>query len=267
MTQRHEVRGTTRVLALLGHPVRHSRSPALHNAWLAAHDLDAVYVALDAPPTTDAAAVVRAGLWGANLTVPLKRTVVHPVCRVDRLEADAEATGAVNTLWWDGDVLVGGNTDVEGWADSATAATELSGRRAVILGAGGAAAAVAWALARHGAASVAFANRTPATHLVDRLSRLAPDVRWRQGPLHPDTWSGADLVVHALPAAAREAVEALDHDHLASEGTWFDLNYFDPAPPGFATAAARGWDTVDGHGMLEAQAARAFQRWTGIDPR
>jgi len=261
------ITGTTRVLALLGHPVRHSRSPELHNRWLQAHGIDAVYVVLDAPADADPIAVMRAGLWGANLTVPLKRSVTHPTVRVDRLEADARITGAVNTLWWDGDVLVGANTDVDGWAASARQAGGIDGRRAVVLGAGGAAAAVGWALVKHGAAEVRFANRSSAEALVERLRPHAGPTRLGWGPLSAASWDGADLVIHALPAAARAAVEALDQTVLADRGTWFDLNYFDPRPPGTEVARARGWHVVDGHGMLEAQAALAFARWTGIDPR
>lgn len=257
------ITGHTRVVALIGTPVRHSRSPALHNAWFRAAGIDAVYVALEAPLDTDAAAMVRGGLWGANLTIPFKRTVLD---RVDRLEAEAEVTGAVNTLYRDGDLLVGANTDVDGWATDACRHTELAGRRAVVLGAGGAAVAVAYALAKHGVGRVHIANRSPAGAVVDRLRQAAPTVAWSHGALSPDAVADADLVVQALPAAGRAAVEALDLDRLAPEGTWFDLNYFDPDPPAFPSVRARGWQTVDGHGMLEAQAALAFQRWAGRPP-
>jgi len=257
------ISGATRVVALLGHPVRHSRSPALHNGWFAAQGINAVYVALDAPPDTDAAAVVRAGLWGANLTIPLKRTVID---RVDRLEADAEAAGAVNTLYWSGDQLVGANTDIGGWEADALRHGPLTGRHAVILGGGGAAMAVALALGRQRAASVHVANRSACDELVQRLAAAAPGLRVTQGPLTDDALTGADLVVNALPGAARGAVEALSHDGMAAEGTWFDLNYWDDSPPGMAQAAARGWATVDGHGMLREQAALAYERWVGQPP-
>lgn len=259
------ITGHTRVVALLGSPVRHSRSPALHNAWFARAGIDAVYVALEAPLDTDAAAMVRGGLWGANLTIPFKRTVLD---RLDGLDTDARATGAVNTLYRDGHRLLGANTDVDGWATDALRHTGLTGRRAVILGAGGAAIAVGHALGKHGAERVHFANRSPADAVVARLAPHAPQTAWSAGPLTPDAIADADLVVHALPAAARPTVEALAFDRLAPTGTWFDLNYFDASPPGFATVQARGWQTVDGHGMLEEQAALAFARWTGrLPPR
>ena len=86
----------TRVLALLGHPVGHSRSPALHNGWLQALGIDAVYVAMDCGGRDiDPAQVVRAGLWGANITIPLKRR-----CTPERLERAAEATGARFVTTW-----------------------------------------------------------------------------------------------------------------------------------------------------------------------
>lgn len=241
-----KVSGHTRVLALIGHPVAHSRSPALHNGWLRAAGIDAVYVAL---PTADAdpAALVRGGLWGANVTVPLKRR-----CTPDRLEPDAAATGAVNTLYWDGPTLVGANTDVEGFRRSTEAAIgPLAGRRAVVLGAGGAARAVVRALQQAGTASIAVANRSPA------------DVGVPYRPLEPRAVADADLVINALPGGARAQVEALD---LPATGAWVDLNYWDDAPPQRDAAQRAGLQWVDGHGMLEAQAALSFEKWTGRPP-
>lgn len=239
----------TRTLALLGHPVGHSRSPALHNGWLQALGIDAVYVALDCGPTgaIDPAAIVRAGLWGANVTIPLKQR-----CSPDRLETDAEATGAVNTLYWDGDELVGANTDVEGFRASTEAAIgPLAGRRCLVLGAGGAARAVVQALSD--AEAVEVANRT----------ERDLGVPWR--PLEGLDPRPFDLVVNTLPAAGRAWVDTLALPQ-GSDAAWVDLNYWDADPPRARAAAQAGVAFVDGHGMLEAQARAAFRRWTGQDP-
>ncbi len=245
------VTACTRTLALLGHPVTHSRSPALHNGWLQALGMDAVYVALDcgAAGSIDPAAIVRAGLWGANVTIPLKQR-----CTPDRLEADAEATGAVNTLYWDGDALVGANTDVEGFRTSTEAAIgSLAGRRCLVLGAGGAARAVVRALRGANVDQAVVANRTHRDLGVPchRLDGLDP--------------RPFDLVVNTLPAAGRAWVATLALP-LGARGAWIDLNYWDADPPQARAAAEAGVAFVDGHGMLEAQARCAFRRWTGQDP-
>jgi len=245
----------TRVLALLGHPVGHSRSPSLHNGWLTALGIDAVYVALDCGPavagghTVDPAALVRAGLWGANVTIPLKQR-----CTPDRLEAAAQATGAVNTLYWEGDQLVGANTDAEGFRTSTEAAVgSLAGRRCLILGAGGAARAVVHALREAGVDRIDVANRRQRDLGVPCLDLAAADPR------------PYDLVVNTLPAGGRALASGLPLPE-GPGAAWVDLNYWDDAPPQAAAAAEAGVTFVDGHGMLEAQARASFLRWTGQEP-
>jgi shikimate dehydrogenase len=239
------ITGHTRVLAVIGHPVAHSLSPALHNAWLQAAGIDAVYVALD-NTSTDPATLVRAGLWGANITIPLKTR-----CTPDRLTTDAEATGAVNTLFWDGDTLVGDNTDVGGFRTSTEATIgPLSGRSCVVIGSGGAARAVVRGLQQAGA-SVRLTSRSPIEIGVD----------WQ--PLTSGATRDADVVVNTLPAAGRQAVEA---QPLPRSGAWIDLNYWDPKPPRREAVLDAGLQWVDGHGMLRAQAALSFKRWTGCSP-
>ncbi len=249
------IHGGTRVLALLGHPVAHSRSPALHNGWLQALGIDAVYVALDAGPAlargerVDPATVVRAGLWGANITIPLKAASTP-----DRMESAAAATGAVNTLYWDGGVLVGANTDVDGFRVSTEAALgSLAGRRCLVLGTGGAARAVVRGLQDGGADAIDVVGRTARNLGVPFRLLEQADPR------------SYDLVVNALPGPARDAVSALPLPE-GPGAAWVDLNYWDPQPPQAHAAAAAGVTFVDGHGMLEAQAREAFRRWTGQDP-
>ena len=249
------ISGGTRVLALLGHPVAHSRSPALHNGWLCSLGIDAVYVALDAGPALrrgeriDPAVVVRSGLWGANITIPLKRS-----CTPDRLEAHAAATGAVNTLYWDGDTLVGANTDVDGFRISTEASLgPLAGRRCLVLGAGGAARAVVRGLLEAKVDGVDVAGRT---HRDLGVPFLALD---RADP------TPYDLVVNTLPGPARDLVAALPLP-TGADAAWIDLNYWDDDPPQAHAAAAAGVRFLDGHGMLEAQARASFRRWTGQEP-
>ncbi|MEZ4240348.1 MAG: shikimate dehydrogenase [Myxococcota bacterium] len=255
----------TRLYAVLGRPVRHSGSPALHNAWFAALGVDAVYLALEVPAGAEDRAVdaVRTlGLAGANLTVPLKE---RAVAAVDRLDPAAAAVGAVNTLAWaDDGALVGHNTDVDGFARSlAAAGVDLAGRDAVVLGAGGAARAVATAIARAGPARLRIAARR--ADAADALCAALP-VRAEPAPIATGAIAGADLVVVATSGRA-DAVAALDPAVLADGAAWADLNYWDPDPVGLRAAAARGCRTVRGDGMLRWQAALAFERWTGTLPQ
>jgi len=240
----------TRVLALLGHPVGHSRSPALHNGWLQALGIDAVYVAMDCGGRDiDPAHVVRAGLWGANITIPLKQR-----CTPDRLESAAEATGAVNTLYWSGDALVGANTDAEGFRTSTEAAVgSLAGRRCLVLGAGGAARAVVHALREAGVDRIDVANRRERDLGVPCIDLATADPR------------PYDLVVNTLPAGGRALAGSLPLPE-GPGAAWVDLNYWDDAPPQATEAAEAGVTFVDGHGMLEAQARASFLRWTGQEP-
>ena len=138
----------TRLLALLGHPVAHSRSPAIHAAALAALGVDARYLAFDVRPEALGAAVegLRAlGALGANVTVPHKRAVM---AHLDRVEPAAAAIGAVNTIAREGDALVGSNTDAPGLVRSLEdAGVALAGRRVWVVGAGGAARAAVAGLA------------------------------------------------------------------------------------------------------------------------
>jgi shikimate dehydrogenase len=240
------ITGHTRVLALMGSPARRSRSPEIQNRWLQQAGIDAVYVVLETA-TVDPATVVRAGLWGANITTPLKTR-----CGADRLDADAAETAAVNTLYWDGAQLVGDNTDVEGFLRDAEARLgPLAGRRVAVLGAGGAARSV-----------VAAARRAKADE-VRVFARREPDFPTLWAPITGADLADFDLVVQAMPGRGRLAVEQVG---LPRTGAWYDLNYWDPDPPHREALVARGQTFIDGHGMLWLQAALAFERWTGLDP-
>lgn len=259
-----EIRSSTRVLGVIGRPVRHSLSPALHNAWLRHHDIDAVYLALETPPGShDVPGAIRAlGLMGANITVPHKQAVFDGV---DRRSPAALACGSVNTVVCEPDgTLIGHNTDGDGFLDAlAEVGLDPSGRRVSLLGAGGAARAVAVALARAGVASIAVFNRTR-THAQALADAIDAPVSVH--PLTPEAFGAmpSELVVQTLPGAGREAVRALPLAPV--EGAWVDLNYWDPDPPHTAALAASGHLVQSGHAMLLYQAARAFTLFTAVTP-
>jgi len=259
------IRGSTGVFALLGHPVDHSLSPMLHNAWLTAAGIDAVYVALPAPRLlADLPATLRElGIRGANLTLPHKVAVVP---KLDRVDAVVAACGACNTLTITDGVSHGFNTDGPGLlAALRELGIALAGARAAVLGTGGAARAAVWALGTAGAA--------PPT-VLGRRERVAAEIAHPYGgagrPLTPAAFAEIaptlDLVIHALPAVARPSVLALPTRALPGSCAWIDLNYFDPDPPHLTSLAARGHPVQRGDRMLLHQGALAFQRFTGCTP-
>lgn len=260
-----------RLAGVIGHPVRHSLSPAIHNAAFAACGLDWSYLAFDVAPgrVGDAVRAVRAlGLAGLSVTMPHKE---EAAAAVDRLSDDAAALGAVNTVvLGEEGVLLGDSTDGAGFVDSLRLdhGIEVAGLRAVVLGAGGAARAVVLALSRAGAAEVGVLNRSPAR--AERAAALAG----HRGSVVPaghaaDVVASAGIVVNATPLGMEGVAEgalAVDPEWLRPGQVVVDLVYRPLQTPLLRAAAERGARPVDGLGMLVHQAAQQFRRWTGVEP-
>lgn len=264
------IRASTRVGAVIGAPVGHSRSPDLHNAAFAAMGMDAVFVAWHVTPADLAAAVAgfRAlGLLGVSVTVPHKRAVAA-LC--DRLAAPADVIGAVNCLVFerrsDARVdIVGHNTDAGGFTDSLLreAGFDPTGCRAVLLGAGGAARAVHAGLRSCGAARI------------DVVARRPGEVDWTEAtPWMPEHLSSlapaCDLLVDCTSLALSSENEAplttaVPLERLPAHALVASLVYH-RRPALLEHAQARGLRTMDGAGMLVHQGARAFALWTGCEP-
>ncbi|MFT5459809.1 MAG: shikimate dehydrogenase [Myxococcota bacterium] len=260
------ITGHTPVFALLGDPVQHSLSPAIHNAWFAHHGLDGVYVAIPVPSDAGSIGPALRDLCfaGVNLTVPHKGAVLDVLDSIGPL---ARAAGAVNTVVRRGSGLHGANTDAEGFVRAwVEAGGSPGGAHAVILGAGGAARAVAAGLAGHGATAIVILNRSPVA--LSPLKAAYPRTVFTSGRLTdlPRHASTADLVVNATPGGARSSVAALSTDGLRPSAFWCDLNYWDPAPPQLASCRAMGLRTLTGHSMLVHQGALSFSLFTGVEP-
>jgi shikimate dehydrogenase len=253
------------VVGVIGHPVRHSLSPVLHNAAFAALGLDWVSVAFPvAPGMLDAAlSGARAlGLRGLSVTMPFKEAAA---AAVDRTSPTAQRLGAVNCVVVEPEGLVGHNTDGEGFVAALRrgAGFEPSGRRCLVVGAGGAARAVVLALAHAGASQVIVVGRAPA-RAADAAS-LAGDVGRTGTPLDA---SDADLVVNATPAgmagtAVAEELPPVDPGLLGRGQLAVDLVYAPRPTRWLELAAGQGAATLDGLGMLVHQAALQIELWSG----
>jgi len=286
------VTGSTRVVGIIGDPVEHSLSPLMHNRAFRALGLDYCYVPFRVRSTRLAAAIagVRAlGLRGLNVTLPHKTAVVP---YLDRLEGAARWTGAVNTIVCEDGLLVGDNTDGEGFIRSLAEAAGLDGEglRVVVVGAGGAARAIAVALARRGAARLAVANRTlerarQLAELVGSLPglRLAgpPKALALDDPALADEIRHADLLVQATSCGMGEGGAGGEEGAGGKEGAGgepslpvpraalhpglvvCEIVYHPLETPLVRAARAAGCRVVTGDGMLVHQGAVAFERWTG----
>jgi shikimate dehydrogenase len=246
-------------LAVLGHPVAHSRSPAMHNAALAelglAEELD--YEAIDLAPDEFESQVRQMpgeGFVGANVTVPHKGAAL---ALADTLSETAREIGAANTLSFAGGEIRADNTDAQGLLDSLP--TVPSGRRTLVLGAGGAARAAVWALVREGA-EVDVWNRTAlrADHLCGELGGT---------PSGAPAQAAYELIVNTTAAGLRGedpfAELPLEPTGFAAEQTVVDLVYGGQPSRLLVAAESAGASVVDGIEVLVRQGALSLEIWTG----
>tara|TARA_R110002020_G_scaffold36611_1_gene110290 strand:- start:2101 stop:2940 length:840 start_codon:yes stop_codon:yes gene_type:complete len=254
--------------AVLGWPVSHSRSPLIHGHWLTSLGLAGSYDRIAVPPDTADAffADFRAtGLAGANVTLPHK---IRAIGACDGLSDAARAIGAVNTLWWDGERLMGDNTDgygflanldqrLPGWSDAPGTA--------LVLGAGGAARAVIYGLSTRGF-RVVIANRTEA-----RAAELAAQFDGAEACDWATAMApGPDvaLVVNTTSLGMSGNPNLpIDLAGLGPASVVTDIVYTPIETGLLKQAAARGLRTVDGLGMLLHQAVPGFERWFGGRPQ
>lgn len=252
-------------LGLVGHPVEHSRSPALHRAALAAVGLRGSYVAIDVAPGELGSALEAAferGITGLSVTMPHKQAVAMLVSRASPL---VERLAACNTVSFDGRSSFGDNTDGQGVLAALQRDAGFAPQRcrAVVIGAGGVARAAIEALAGAGAAEIVVVNRTHEPALA--AAALAPGVG-RVGGIA--AVASADLVVQAtslgmagtpLATACPVPGHLLDGHQLV-----LDLVSVPKLTPLLALAASRGCAVLDGTTVLLHQAARQFELWTGL---
>jgi shikimate dehydrogenase len=248
-------------VALLGKPLKRRHSVVMHNAAFAAAGIDAEYVLKEIDEGDVPAAVAEArgeGWLGLGVTAPYKKLVAT---LLDEVEPDAREIGAVNNVVRTPDGrLTGFNTDSPGFRAAVEKAMgwPLTGAKVVVAGAGGVAQAVAYACHRAGVASVTVGNRNlPATAAGGTAVGL-------DSPEFAAALKSADLAVNATTMGMIDPGMAFDPSLLPEGATVFDCVYVPRETPLLAAARARGLNAANGEEMLIAQAAIAFERWTGV---
>lgn len=254
---------------IMGHPVAHSRSPMLHGYWLRTLGIDGAYELADvAPEKFDAffRALKANGFVGGNITIPHKEAAYR---LVDRRERAADAIGAVNTVWYEGDTLIGGNTDwlgLVGSLDDIHPGWDAAPGKVVVLGAGGSARASVFAFTERGF-SVSIVNRTH-----ERAAKLAAAFG-AHASAHdftelPQLLGAADVLINntSLGMAGKPPL-AIDLGALKQSAIVYDVVYVPLETELLKAAKARGHRTVDGLSMLLYQAVVGFSHWFGVTPK
>jgi shikimate dehydrogenase len=255
---------------VMGWPVAHSRSPVIHNHWVAEHGLQGAYVLLPVRPEqlqTALRSLPVLGFAGCNLTIPHK---VATLTLMDRVNDLAQRIGAINTVVVEQDgALTGCNTDSFGYIQSlldAKPTWRANTGPAVVLGAGGAARAVLVGLMDSGATEIRLTNRSwaKAHDMAQEFGGPVCAIRWED---RHDALAGAALLVNTTnQGMLGETALDLRLDHLPMQALVSDVIYVPLETPLLAAARLRGHVTVNGLGMLLNQARPAFAAWFGIQP-
>ncbi len=266
--------GDTKPFAVLGHPIRHTLSPIMHNASMQELGFNGVYLAFDVHPDRlmDVLPVMgQMGFAGVNLTVPHKEVAFRGL---EQLDNSAKLFGSANTVAFTEEGVTGFNTDGYGFlkALNESFGRPLAGDAIFILGCGGAGRTVALQAAVEGAKQVVLADLD--TERMDRLEKelrvLAPEMKTRQahGVLQQvELCQRCDLVVQASPVGMQpDEPSPLPAEAFREGQRAFDLVYMHPETAFLAIARKAGAQIANGLGMLLHQGARAFEIWTGTGP-
>ena len=266
------ISGKTQNLAIIGYPIEHTMSPVMQAAALEAAGLEYNYIALSVPPGRLVPALdgLRALYFrGWNVTIPHKSTIMQ---FLDAIDFDAKLIGAVNTVVNDGGCLTGYNTDAYGFHMSlVNAGFKIDGKRAIVLGAGGAARAVLWALCQRRASSVTIGVRNPkkAAALVDDFANFSRiDVFDWNDDQFKARLDDADILVNTTPLGMSPNVDEMppvDLSLLPTGAVVYDLVYNPSKTKLLASAEELGLRTINGEAMLAHQGVESFRLFTGVE--
>ena len=250
----------TRLYGVVGNPLRHTLSPALHNAAFSALGLNAVYLAFETRDIGGALRGMRAlGLKGLSVTRPYKSAVIP---WLDEVEELARQIGAVNTIVNQDGRLIGFNTDADGALQALNRLLDLSGKTALILGAGGAARAIGFVLKKSGVHLI-ITNRSR-----ERGEALARALDCTFRPWMDAAGIPADLIIQTTPVGLHPFADQspLPPEAFNKEMTVMDIIYNPLETRLLRLARERGCVTINGLEMFIAQGAEQFRRWTGLEP-
>lgn len=273
----HNIIGSTKMICLLGHPVAHSVSPAMHNVAFDALGLDCVYLAFDITPETlsDAINGLKAcGARGCNLTMPLKKAVIP---YLDALSDEARLSGSVNTLVNDNGILTGHTTDGIGYVDSLKKEEgfDITGKTVTLLGAGGAAESIITQAALSGAKAINVFKRSNATfdtaasfgkRIADATGCNISVLPMEDADALRHSISDSDLLCNATNVGMGDDTRSLvPKEYLHKDLFVSDIIYHPAQTTLLKDAKSAGCRTANGANMLLYQGAAAFLLWTGCE--
>ncbi len=273
MLKKPYITARTNVLCVIGHPIEHSMSPIMHNAALKELSLDYVYIAFNIPPNDLKKAVLGFKMFnikGINVTIPYKETIIPYLDEIDPL---AEKIGAVNTIKNEGKYLIGKNTDASGAKRALLdAGCEITGKKALILGAGGAAKAVSFAISED-LDAVYIANRTEkraiklAKDLTNKTTIKAVGKNMSINTLK-NLVNDVDILINTTPLGMYPDIEASPISEEILHKNLFVLDIvYNPLETRLLKEARKiGCKTLGGLDMFVNQGALAFEWWTGKKP-
>jgi len=250
----------TQLYGVLGNPVRHSLSPIIHNGAFQRMGLNAVYLAFEVKNLEEAVRGIKGlGIRGVSVTLPFKTQIIP---FLDRLEEVAGKIQAVNTIRQEGGKLIGYNTDWSGALGALEGKIELTGKRVFLLGAGGAARAIAFGLKERGC-RVFIGSRSP-----KKAAALAEELGVVHRPLPVAGRLDADVLVNATSAgmSPNDEESPVPKEVLDKEMTVMDIVYKPLRTKLLREAEERGCRTIDGLEMLARQGAAQVEIWTGRKP-
>jgi len=268
-----EIKATTDVYCIIGHPISHSLSPIIHNTAFKQYGIDAVYVAFDVKPEVLGTAVngiKTLGIKGMTVTIPHKERIIPYLDSMDKIAQEIEA---VNTVKNEGNKLIGYNTDVWGFLEPLKPyLTRLKEGSAILVGAGGAGRAIAYALRELKINKLFIANRTVdrGIQLVKYASKLGLEANFIGFDEHTlnEKAKSADLIINATPLGMHGVGGSIpiNYEHINKNAIVYDIIPNPLETPLLKEARKAGAITISGVNMLVYQAVLAFKIWTGIYP-
>ena len=248
---------------VIGNPIEHSLSPKLHNYWIKSNNLKAVYdkIKLDLSELENLIKEVRGNkINGINVTVPFKNSVIP---FLDKLSNEAEKTQSVNTIYLRDGMVIGHNTDIEGFRLAIKHANyDIVGKKILILGAGGVSPSIIVALSHMGAKKIFISNRTQSK--AENLKKTFNEIEVVKWGTMPDF----DMIINATSLGLKDDENIpLDYSKISTKKFFYDVIY-NPSETNFLRIAKKNGNKIEnGKKMFIYQAQASFKIWNSLEPR